>query len=106
MPHVNLDNPEGVVGYYTSGQAIRVSDLSRKRLDPNKSDQLTWAGYNTLVIQCMHLNSAYGNRRQLARKALRTLYTYGASQGASLICGDFNGAAYRTSTGPQANLAF
>ena len=105
MPHVNLDNPEGVVGYWTSGGAIRVSDLRRRKLNPNQFERLTRAGYNTLVIQCMHLNSAYGNRRQLARKALRTLYAYGASQGASLICGDFNRAAYRASTGPQVNLS-
>ena len=101
MPHVNLDNPDGVVGYYTTGKEIRVSDLRRKRLDPNQFDQLTRAGYDTVVIQCVHLNSSYGNKRLIARKALQATYAYGAAHGASIICGDFNGAAYRSSTDPQ-----
>ena len=84
---------------------LEKKDLRRKRLDPNQFDQLTRAGYNTVVIQCVHLNSGYGNRRLIARNALRATYAYGAAQGASIICGDFNGAAYRTSTDPQVNLS-
>ena len=105
MPHVNLDNPDGIVGYFTSGKEIRVSDLRRKRLDPNQFGQVTRAGYNSVVIQVVHLNSSYGNKRLVARKALRAIYAYGAALSASIICGDLNGAAYRSSTGPQVNLS-
>ena len=56
------------------------------------------------VIQVVHLHSSYGNRRLTARKALRVAYAYGATLSASIICGDFNGAAYRSSTDPQVDL--
>ena len=56
------------------------------------------------MVQVVHLNSTYGNRRLTARKALRAAYAYGANLSASIVCGDFNGAAYRSSNDPQAEL--
>ena len=40
-----------------------------------------------------------------ARRALRAAYAYGIALGASMVCGDFNGATYRSSTDSQVNLS-
>ena len=104
MPHVNLSHDESVIGYWKSGKEIRAADIRKYNLDTSKFDRLTRAGYNTLCVQVIHLNSSYASERNIARKALRVLYAYGASQGASIVCGDFNGAGNRASTGPQVNL--
>ena len=51
MPHANFNNPEGVIGYWTSGKLIRTSDVSRFYLDQSKFGQITRAGYNMFVVQ-------------------------------------------------------
>ena len=104
MPHVNFD-ADGVIGYYTCGKEIRATDLRRWGLRRDQFTQLTTAAYNMLCVQAVHLNSYYGNKRMTARRALRAAYAYGIALGASIICGDFNGAAYRSSTDSQANLS-
>ena len=104
MPHVNFDSSQGVIDYFTSGREIRASDLSRPGLDRRQFGHVTRAGYDMFVIQVIHLNSSYGNKRLTARKALRATYVFGATFSASIICGDFNGAAYRSSTDPQVDL--
>ena len=103
--HATQDNPEGVVVYWNNRMCIRADDIRRYRLDRSKFGRLTRAGYNTLTIQVIHVSSHFAaTNRQVCRKALRVLYASGATYGGTIICGDFNGAAYRTSTGQQTNL--
>ena len=107
MPHVNF-NADGVVGYYTCGLPIRATNLKEWNLRQDQFTQVTRAGYNQIIVQCIHLSSFYGGptKRSVARKALRAAYAYGIALGASIISGDFNGAAYRSSTDPQVKLSF
>ena len=105
MPHVNFD-ADGVVGYYSCGLPIRAEDIENWYLNRDQFTQVTRAGYNQIIVQCIHLSSFYGGptKRSVARKALRAAYAYGITLGASLVGGDFNGTAYRTSKDSQKNV--
>ena len=50
MPHVNFDNPNGVIGYFTSGREIRASDLRRLGLNKEQFSSVTRAGYDNIVV--------------------------------------------------------
>ena len=56
MPHVNFD-ADGVVGYYSCGTPIRAKDIERYGLSRDQFTQVTRAGYNQIIVQCIHLSS-------------------------------------------------
>jgi hypothetical protein len=101
MPKCNMMRAETCVGYWKGGKAIRKSDIAKCGLDPSNFDRVTRCGYQRIRIQVVHLNCKMAHRHGPCRTALRRIYEHGAAQGVAIICGDFNGCAYRPSQGPQ-----
>ena len=99
----NMDSDETCVGYYKGGEAIREADIELHKLDPNSFGRVTRAGFQRIRVQVIHLNSYLADRRSACRTALRRAYERGAAHGVAIICGDFNGCAYRPSQGTQDN---
>ena len=99
-------NDDGVIGYWNNGHPIRKRDARTMNLDMDKfNTELTRAGFNTLRVQVVHINSYFAaSRRFITRKALRGLVAWGAGWGVTICCGDFNGVAYRPSIEPQSKF--